>query len=80
MAGPEAHVRYGPATPTWKVHVDPTMWIAGIRALMLQAPIETFRGGTVEFFFHPNLERDGYEVATMYVKPPRDQRQHGIST
>lgn len=30
-------VQHGPATPTWRVHTDPAMWVAGVRALMLQA-------------------------------------------
>lgn len=28
---------FGPATVTWQLHGDPTMWIAGIRSLFLQA-------------------------------------------
>jgi len=28
---------FGPDSVTWRVHADPTMWIAGLRALLLQA-------------------------------------------
>lgn len=28
---------FGPATVTWRVHTDPALWIAGLRALYLQA-------------------------------------------
>lgn len=28
---------FGPATVTWRVHTDPSLWIAGMRALYLQA-------------------------------------------
>lgn len=28
---------FGPATVTWRVHTDPALWIAGMRALYLQA-------------------------------------------
>ncbi|GAB2448951.1 hypothetical protein GCM10027187_15310 [Streptosporangium sandarakinum] len=32
-------------------------------------PMGTFEGGTVEFFFQVNAERNGYEIATMFVDP-----------
>lgn len=35
LAGPV--IQHGPETPTWRVHTDPAMWVAGVRALMLQA-------------------------------------------
>ncbi|HEY0541180.1 MAG TPA: hypothetical protein VGD53_22615 [Actinoallomurus sp.] len=35
------------------------------------APIESFEGATVKYFFRPNRDRDGYEIATMYVEPTR---------
>ena len=28
---------FGPASVTWRVHADPILWIAGLRALLLQA-------------------------------------------
>jgi uncharacterized protein (DUF2236 family) len=28
---------FGPESVTWRVHADPTMWVAGLRALLLQA-------------------------------------------
>lgn len=28
---------FGPASVTWQLHSDPIMWVAGIRALYLQA-------------------------------------------
>lgn len=28
---------YGPGSVTWQCHGDPMMWIAGVRALYLQA-------------------------------------------
>lgn len=28
---------FGPASVTWRVHADPIMWVAGLRALLLQA-------------------------------------------
>ena len=28
---------FGPGSITWRVHGDPIMWIAGLRALLLQA-------------------------------------------
>lgn len=28
---------FGPETVTWQLHGDPMMWIAGVRALYLQA-------------------------------------------
>ncbi|MEV5709984.1 hypothetical protein [Actinoallomurus sp. NPDC052274] len=34
-------------------------------------PVNSFEGGLVEYFFRPNRARDGYEIATMYVEPPR---------
>ena len=35
-AGPDVGL-FGPASVTWQVHADPIMWIAGLRALLLQA-------------------------------------------
>jgi hypothetical protein len=35
--------------------------------------VETFEGGTLSFMFGPNEDRDGYEIVTMYVNPPRRQ-------
>jgi hypothetical protein len=32
-------------------------------------PIENFHGAAVKYLFQPTLERDGYEVSTMYVEP-----------
>lgn len=28
---------FGPASVTWQLHGDPMMWVAGVRALYLQA-------------------------------------------
>lgn len=28
---------FGPRSVTWQLHADPVMWIAGVRALYLQA-------------------------------------------
>ncbi|ANS62893.1 hypothetical protein SLINC_0669 [Streptomyces lincolnensis] len=28
---------FGPSSVTWQIHADPTMWVAGVRALYLQA-------------------------------------------
>ncbi|MGI5268810.1 nucleotidyl transferase AbiEii/AbiGii toxin family protein [Nonomuraea sp. CA-218870] len=36
----------------------------------LAAPMESFAGGTVELFFQPTRERNGYEISTMFVDPP----------
>ncbi|WP_411102721.1 oxygenase MpaB family protein [Streptomyces sp. cmx-4-9] len=36
MAGPDPGL-YGPESVTWQCHGDPMMWIAGVRALYLQA-------------------------------------------
>jgi len=33
--------------------------------------VETFEGGTLSFVFGPNRARDGYEIVTMNVNPPR---------
>ncbi|MEV0401959.1 hypothetical protein [Actinoallomurus sp. NPDC050550] len=33
--------------------------------------MESFAGGTVEFFFRPNSAQGSYEVNTMYVEPPK---------
>ena len=35
-AGPDVGL-FGPASVTWRVHADPILWIAGLRALLLQA-------------------------------------------
>jgi hypothetical protein len=40
-------------------------------------PVGTFAGGTIVFAFGPTRARDGYEVVTMYPRPPRDERQGG---
>jgi hypothetical protein len=34
------------------------------------APMESFDGGTVEFFFQVNRQGDGYEISTMFADPP----------
>ncbi|MQA86134.1 MAG: hypothetical protein GEV03_16255 [Streptosporangiales bacterium] len=39
------------------------------------APIDSFEGGRIAFFFRPTRSRDGYEVATMYVEPPDQPRK-----
>ena len=33
-------------------------------------PVETFEGGTIAFAFGPNRAGDGYEVITMFARPP----------
>ena len=33
--------------------------------------VETFDGGTATFMFGPNRARNGYEIVTMYVNPPK---------
>jgi hypothetical protein len=33
-------------------------------------PVRTFEGGTIALTFGPNHARDGYEIVTMYAKPP----------
>jgi hypothetical protein len=38
-------------------------------------PAGTFDGGVVVFAFGPNRARDGYEVVTMYPRPPKDDQQ-----
>jgi hypothetical protein len=38
-------------------------------------PIETFAGGVMVFAFGPTPARDGYEVVTMYPRPPEDEQQ-----
>ncbi|MEV1243736.1 hypothetical protein ACIBO2_11200 [Nonomuraea sp. NPDC050022] len=37
-------------------------------------PMESFDGGTVEFFFQVNGQRDGYEISTMFADPPPPER------
>jgi hypothetical protein len=38
-------------------------------------PAGIFDGGVVVFAFGPNRARDGYEVVTMYPRPPKDDQQ-----
>jgi hypothetical protein len=33
------------------------------------SPVEYFEEATVEYFFRPTRTRDGYEIATMYIRP-----------
>ena len=38
-------------------------------------PIGTFAGGMMVFAFGPTRARDGYEVVTMYPRPPENEQQ-----
>ncbi|RTL69751.1 MAG: DUF2236 domain-containing protein [Pseudonocardiaceae bacterium] len=37
MHDPTDHGLFGPTSVTWRVHLEPVMWIAGMRALLLQS-------------------------------------------
>jgi hypothetical protein len=41
----------------------------------LARPVETFAGGSIVFVFGPNRARDGYEIVTLYPRPPEHQSQ-----
>ncbi|MQA83704.1 MAG: hypothetical protein GEV03_03470 [Streptosporangiales bacterium] len=43
-------------------------------------PIDSFEGGTIEFFFRPNRDRTGYEVNTTYPEPPDRPRSQCASS
>ncbi|MCD2189368.1 oxygenase MpaB family protein [Actinomycetospora soli] len=55
---------FGPGSVTWRVHVEPVLWIAGMRALLLQS-------------LHPRVMRGTYQNSALFDPKkawPRFQR------
>lgn len=47
------HGLFGPDSITWRVHLEPVMWVAGMRALLLQA-------------LHPRVMRGTYQNSALF--------------
>ncbi|MCE3555372.1 DUF2236 domain-containing protein [Pseudonocardia sp. RS11V-5] len=63
-APPVDHGLFGPASVTWRVHLEPVMWVAGMRALLLQS-------------LHPWVMRGTYQNSALFDPAkawPRFQR------
>ncbi|NEA41581.1 oxygenase MpaB family protein [Streptomyces sp. SID11385] len=71
---------YGPGTVTWQLHADPAMWIAGVRALWLQAlHPRTLRGVMANSDFRQDawgrlIRTARYVAATTYADTPTAER------
>ncbi|MHA6795057.1 oxygenase MpaB family protein [Pseudonocardia bannensis] len=58
------HGLFGPRSVTWRVHLEPVMWVAGMRALLLQS-------------LHPRVMRGTYQNSALFDPKkawPRFQR------
>jgi uncharacterized protein (DUF2236 family) len=56
MAHPDAHEDFGlfgPESMTWRVHLEPLMWVGGLRALLLQS-------------LHPRVMRGTYQNSALF--------------
>jgi uncharacterized protein (DUF2236 family) len=61
---PADHGLFGPASVTWRVHLEPVIWVAGMRALLLQS-------------LHPWVMRGTYQNSALFDPAkawPRFQR------
>ena len=47
------HGLFGPSSVTWRVHLEPVMWVAGMRALLLQS-------------LHPRVMRGTYQNSALF--------------
>ncbi|NMI00495.1 oxygenase MpaB family protein [Pseudonocardia acidicola] len=62
--GQPDHGLFGPRSITWRVHLEPVMWVAGMRALLLQS-------------LHPRVMRGTYQNSALFDPKkawPRFQR------
>jgi uncharacterized protein (DUF2236 family) len=49
----EDHGLFGPGSVTWRVHLEPVMWVGGLRALLLQS-------------LHPRVMRGTYQNSALF--------------